>query len=218
MCLALASAPEPSSSLGPGGLLSSAIPGPVSPDAVAGAKRLFYEFGGKPVKVDRGYGSQANTQLFFSGRHEGLSIYLSRLLRPIWREKVSRLQSTPMSPNTQISNAPESVLTSVQRDLNSLKTFIDRYVDQARLLYPLRSSSLVLNHPPLPSVTRNSQLFTSGPSIEHPHDRSSEVEAWKAEQASLASLVALVTQAIEALSFVLLLIDYKLSETLLKCV
>jgi nuclear pore complex protein Nup155 len=93
MCLALASAPEPSSAMGDSSHLSSAIPGPVSPDAVAGAKRLFYEFGGQPVKVDRGFGvsGQSSTQIFYSGRREGLAIYFARLLRPVWREKLTSL-------------------------------------------------------------------------------------------------------------------------------
>lgn len=116
MCLALASAPEPSSS-SLSELVSSAIPGPVSPDSVNGAKRAFQEFGGKAVKVDRGYGQgelfvvlsaslsltssrsffnagpggsgQSGTQIYFSGRHEGFSIYFARLVRPIWRQSVT---------------------------------------------------------------------------------------------------------------------------------
>lgn len=65
---------------------------------------------------------------------------------------------------------------------------------------------------------RNGALFASGPPTEYPSDRASNIEAWKAEHASLAAIVALVTQAIEAISFVLLLVDYKLPETVAKCV
>lgn len=92
MCLALAA----SSELSGKGAVNSL--GPVSPDVVAGAKRLFYEFGGKPVRVDRGYGhpgtaaNEHSTQVFFSGRHEGVAIYFSRLIRPLWRDKVTKLR------------------------------------------------------------------------------------------------------------------------------
>ncbi|CED85089.1 Nuclear pore complex, Nup155 component (D Nup154, sc Nup157/Nup170) [Phaffia rhodozyma] len=189
MCLALASSAESASTD------TDTSPGPVSPDVVTGAKRLFYELGGKPVRVDRGYGhpgtaaGEVSSQVFFSGRHEGLAIYFSRLIRPLWRDKVTRLSPSPTSPNRQISNVAESTLVSVQRNMSALKAFIDR----------------------------NFQLFTTGPASEYSQTRSSDLDSWRTEQSSVNALVAMITQAIEAISFVLLLIDYKLPETISSC-
>ena len=137
------------------------IPGPVSADSIAGAKRLFYEFGGKPVKVDRGYGhpgvvsGQSSSQIFFSGRHEGLAIYFARLVRPIWREKITVMAPVPTNPKRQISNVAEKTLVSVQRDLTSLKTFIDRCVTSGSLVVLVSQSTLTLLGYRVTTETRN---------------------------------------------------------------
>lgn len=73
--------------------------------------------------------------------------------------------------------------------------------------------------PFLRAADRNIQLFTTGPaSVDQASDQSSDAQAWKVEQSSLAALVGLVAQSIEAVSFILLLIDYKLPEILAKYV
>ncbi|KAL7409572.1 Non-repetitive/WGA-negative nucleoporin C-terminal-domain-containing protein [Mrakia frigida] len=187
MCLAVASE-------------SSSPSTPVSSDAISTATRWLYMLGEKPIKVERGYGhgvagaGQSGTRIDFSGKHEGLAIYFSRLVRPIWNQKITKSSPIPTNPSRQISNLPDQTLKSVLRDLSSLKNFIER----------------------------NSQLFTTGPgseysSISNSNDRSNDQEAWRAEQESLNSIVSLVTQAIEALSFVLVLVDHKLPETIASC-
>lgn len=76
------------------------------------AKSLYFEGGGRPVSVDRGgYGSKSffgggraeliggffwnkgtasDSKIIYSGRHEGLAFYFSRLIRPIWKQKITR--------------------------------------------------------------------------------------------------------------------------------
>lgn len=125
LCLALASgadaalATQPSSS----GRLSSSV-GPSSADASAAAKRLFYEFGGRPLRIERGYGQlgQTTSQMFFSGRHEALAIVLARALRPVWGQKVT-LQLAGVG---QVSNVAEQTLVGVQRELTALKSFLEK--------------------------------------------------------------------------------------------
>lgn len=65
----------------------------------------------------------SDAKIIFSGRHEGLAFYLARLLRPIWRQKITISGSTPAQ---QMSNMPESVLSAVQRDLIALRTFVEQ--------------------------------------------------------------------------------------------
>ncbi|GAA5993501.1 hypothetical protein JCM10908_000619 [Rhodotorula pacifica] len=154
------------------------------------AKALFFEGGGRPVSIDRGgYGGGASTsatsdaKIIFSGRHEGLAFYLARLLRPIWRQRITISGS---SPAQQMSNMPESVLSAVQRDLIALRTFVEH----------------------------EQHLFTHIPDSSRAGHNAA---AYAAEQASLSALRLLLTQSVEAISFILLLIDYKLSDIVASC-
>ncbi|KAG0656686.1 hypothetical protein C6P46_006988 [Rhodotorula mucilaginosa] len=154
------------------------------------AKALFFEGGGRPVSIDRGgYGGGASSsatsdaKIIFSGRHEGLAFYLARLLRPIWRQKITISGSTPAQ---QMSNMPESVLSAVQRDLIALRTFVEH----------------------------EQHLFTHIPDSSRAGHNAA---AYAAEQASLSALRLLLVQSVEAISFILLLIDYKLSDIVASC-
>ena len=62
----------------------------LSPDLAAIAKQAFYELGDRPVWVERGYGGDSHGNVIFSGRREGLAMYFARLVRPLWRTKVTK--------------------------------------------------------------------------------------------------------------------------------
>lgn len=62
----------------------------LSPEIVAIARQAFYDLSDRPVWVDRGYGGDAQGNVIFSGRREGLALYLARLVRPIWRARIIR--------------------------------------------------------------------------------------------------------------------------------
>ncbi|KAK4336201.1 Nucleoporin NUP157 [Rhodotorula toruloides] len=153
------------------------------------AKALFFEGGGRPVSIDRGgYGgapqsTASDSKIIFSGRHEGLAFYFARLVRPIWKQKITRVG---YSPAQQIANVPESVLSAVQRDLLALRTFVEQ---EQHLFTPLPDSSRAGHN----------------------------AAAYAAEQASLSALRLLLTQSVEAISFILLLIDYKLQDIVATC-
>ncbi|KDQ20540.1 hypothetical protein BOTBODRAFT_26554 [Botryobasidium botryosum FD-172 SS1] len=152
----------------------------VDEPVAAAAKSIFYELGGKPLLME---GFANENKILHSGRYEALAIYFSRLVRPIWRANIT---TGPLA--NQVTNVPDHLLVSVQKDLTSLKYFLER----------------------------NPQLFHS-PS-DYSHSRSSaDQEAWKTEQDSIVQLQTLLTQTIEAISFILLLIDYKLPETVALC-
>ncbi|GAA6061215.1 hypothetical protein JCM10212_001536 [Sporobolomyces blumeae] len=156
------------------------------------AKGLFFEGGGRPVIIDRGgYGSGSQGQasdnkIIFSGRHEGLAFYFARVVRPIWKMKITRPAPSPTNPTGQASYLPDSVLSAVQRDLISLRSF----VEQEHALF---------TH--LPDSSRSSP----------------NTPAYQAEQKSLAALRQLLVQSVEAISFILLLIDYQLPEIVSVC-
>ncbi|KAH7104672.1 nucleoporin-domain-containing protein [Auriculariales sp. MPI-PUGE-AT-0066] len=154
----------------------------VSPDMSLNAKLLFYAQGGAPLlKAGAVTGSQADTQILFSGRRDGFALYFARLVRPIWRALIVR-----KGDNGRLeSNVFDSTLVVVQKNLEALRSFLER----------------------------NPTLFQASTEIRDPADQ----EAWKIELASVSQLQGLLSQTVEAISFVLLLIDYQLSEIVAQC-
>ncbi|KAE9408173.1 nucleoporin [Gymnopus androsaceus JB14] len=166
----------------PSGTISS-----VSPDLAAVAKQAFYDFGEKPIWSERMvYGKSENQgTAIFSGRREGLALYLSRLVRPIWKSKLVVASPSGLQPAVL-----EERLISIQKNLYALKDLLDK----------------------------NPHLFHSSPGDSAASRAPAmEQEAWKAEQASVAQLLSLLTRSIEALSFVLLLNDYRFGDIMTKC-
>ncbi|KAF8640990.1 hypothetical protein AX17_000635 [Amanita inopinata Kibby_2008] len=161
--------------------------GVINPDLASVAKQAFYDFGDRPLWTERTtYGKESQGLAIFSGRREGFALYFARLIRPIWRSKLTKtgptgLQELAVSDNT---------LVTTQKNLFLLKDFMDK----------------------------NPHLFHSAPG-ESASTRTpvTEQEAWKAEQASVSELLSLLTRSIEALSFLLLLNDYRLGELILQC-
>lgn len=96
--------------------------------------------------------------------------------------------STQSSPSGQESNFDDTVLVPIQRNLYALQAMLDS----------------------------NPQLFSSGPG-EPAGRRNSDQDPWKVEQASVQQLRGLLGRTIEAISFVLLLIDYRISGLIDQC-
>lgn len=209
MCLAIAShntqlttAPEalltPAAAKGDGANGALGPPRMLSTEVAAHARRIFFDFGGRPTLVDPGYPTQAGSsgqndrRYAFSGRHDGMALYLARLVQPFWNEKVTRKVPTRTEPERQVSNLSERMIVNAQRDLNLLQQFLNQ----------------------------NGQLFTlAGPQGLRGNAGAAEDEQamYRAEQASLNALRTLLSQALEALSFVQLLIDHRLSNIIAAC-
>ncbi|KAF8832270.1 hypothetical protein HHX47_DHR1001833 [Lentinula edodes] len=156
-------------------------------DLAAVAKQAFYDFGEKPIWSERTvYGkSEHQGTAIFSGRREGLALYFSRLVKPIWKIKLVVAGPT----NLQLA-VQEARLITIQKNLYALKDLLDK----------------------------NPHLFHSSPGDSAASRAPAmEQEAWKAEQASIAQLLSLLTRTIEALSFVLLLNDYHFADIMTKC-
>lgn len=117
----------------------------VSPEICAVAKQAFYDFGERPIWAERGalYGAtgrfsfksrflQSLAQLvsqvenkgtaIYSGRREGLAIYFSRLVRPIWKANIARIGA---SGQHELGVSPK-LLLHVQQNLFALKDFLDK--------------------------------------------------------------------------------------------
>ncbi|KIM34387.1 hypothetical protein M408DRAFT_94881 [Serendipita vermifera MAFF 305830] len=156
------------------------------------ASQAFFERGGKPVWIDRGAfgvsmmaGGDSQGQILFSGRREGLALYMARLLRPIWNEKITSTNAS----GRQETLIGDQVLFSVQKNLSLLSDFIN----SNRHSFVYSAGELALNRP------------------------SVEQEAWKGEAVAMNQLEDLLSQTIEAINFVLFLIDYKISDVIASC-
>ncbi|KIO34705.1 hypothetical protein M407DRAFT_16664 [Tulasnella calospora MUT 4182] len=154
-----------------------------STDAVSSVKHVardfILEFGGRATPADPRYGGSTPR---FSMKYEALALYFSRLVRPMWKEKIAK--GTSASPSSNISPA---VLTSIQGNLERLKSFL---ASQPQLF--------------LPGTAAYDGRGGFGPA---------DQDAWKAEHVAAMQLQTLLNQTIEAISFVLLLIDYNMPLT-----
>ncbi|KAK2461979.1 hypothetical protein APHAL10511_006442 [Amanita phalloides] len=161
--------------------------GMVAPDLASVAKQAFYDFGERPIWTERvTYGKESQGSAIFSGRREGFALYFARLVRSVWKSKLMKQGPTGL----QEIALPDDTLVTIQKNLFSLKEFMDK----------------------------NPHLFHSAPgesaSVRTPI---TDQEAWKVEQSSVSELLSLLTRTIEALSFVLLLNDYRLGELIQQC-
>ncbi|EMD42139.1 hypothetical protein CERSUDRAFT_90739 [Gelatoporia subvermispora B] len=161
----------------------------VSPELAAVAKQAFYDFGERPMWAERvTYGtSEGSGTAIFSGRREGLALYLARLVRPLWKAKLTKAGPTGVHE----TNVHEDTLIVVQNNLFALKELLDT------------NPHLFHSAPGDHTGARSAGA--------------SEQEAWKAEQNSVSQLMSLLARAIEAISFVLLLCDHRLGELIGQC-
>ncbi|KAG8903519.1 hypothetical protein FRB99_003175 [Tulasnella sp. 403] len=152
------------------------------------ARAFLYEYGGTPVQNDPRYGYQSGPR--FSARYEAFATYFSRLVRPIWKAKLTK--GTVTNQTIQISPAS---LMSVQRDLERLKTFL---AENPQMFLP----------GPVEYGSRQGVIAS-----ENDAWKINFTELSQAEHAAATQLQALLNQTVEAIEFVLLLNDYNMPQT-----
>ncbi|TCD69902.1 hypothetical protein EIP91_005726 [Steccherinum ochraceum] len=165
--------------------------GSLDADSAAIAKQAFYDFGERPTWTERvTYGTatgESSGTATFSGRREGLALYFARLVRAIWKAKLTK----PGPKGSQQPNVADEVLVTIQQNLFALKDLLDRN--------PQLFHSTPGDHAGARSAAVNEQ------------------EAWKAEQISVSQLLTLLARTIEAISFFLLLTDHHIGELISHC-
>ncbi|KNZ78533.1 putative nucleoporin [Termitomyces sp. J132] len=94
------------------------------PDITAVAKQAFYDLGERPTWTERvTYGTTDSQGVaVFSGRREGLALYFSRLIRPLWKAKLTQ----PGIAGRQKLLVAENVIVTIQKNLFLLKDFLDK--------------------------------------------------------------------------------------------
>ena len=163
------------------------------PEIVDQARKAFIDYGGKAtlnenLVLDRGTVSIDNVRP--SPRHEGVALYISRLIRSIWKSPIlihGITQQGSMIVGPSVSNQK---LDKIQRDLEGLREFLDAnksFIDG--LASPEISLSKV--------TSRQEELALQG------------------EHLALTSLTRLLSNAIEGISFVRMLFDERVEEILI---
>ncbi|MCJ1313885.1 hypothetical protein MMC25_007565 [Agyrium rufum] len=164
------------------------------PEILEHARNAFIEYGGKPHLNENAVVDQSVPVIDTvrpSPRHEGLALYISRLVRSIWKNRIS-INGTILTATgfpTILPTVPLEKLRDIQKDLVQLQDF------------------LAQNKTFIEGLT--------GPDALRQVSTKQEEIALQAEHRALHSLVLLLGNMIEGVSFVLVLFEERLEEILM---
>ncbi|KAK2928373.1 hypothetical protein FoTM2_011235 [Fusarium oxysporum f. sp. vasinfectum] len=150
------------------------------------ARSVFVDFGGQPTMAETDSSSLTTDSINLSSRHDALALYLSRLVRQLWKSVVIAPGVSPNGGVTIGSTIPLSKLNTIQENLERLRRFLD--------------------------TNRGLIQGLSGPSdLQHVSSRQEEV-ALQAEHQALHALQKLMESISEGISFVLMLFDERVAD------
>ncbi|KAL2815829.1 Non-repetitive/WGA-negative nucleoporin C-terminal-domain-containing protein [Aspergillus cavernicola] len=159
------------------------------PDVLEFARKVFIEYGGRPTLNENAVADNSTPAIDTvvpSPRHAGIALYISRLLRSIWRKEIANVGGAPGGAQTITSSFSAAKLQNIQRDLSALQEFF-----------------------------KSNKSFIEGLSgpeaLARVSTKQEEIEL-QAEHRALHSLVQLVSHTIEGISFVSVLFDEKVEE------
>ncbi|MCJ1478533.1 hypothetical protein MMC13_007213 [Lambiella insularis] len=164
----------------------------LDPEVLERARTAFIEFGGKPMLNENLLVDQLLPSIDMvrpSPRHDGLAMYIARLVRSIWR---ARLAEETVYPTGGLAVSPTvslAKLRDIQRDLTRLQEFL----------------------------TTNKSFIDglAGPEALGRVTTKQEELALQAEHRALHGLVLLLSNIIEGIAFVLTLFDERIEEIVL---
>lgn len=160
------------------------------PDVLERARSTFIEHGGKPEFNANAVtdGGSPIDSVRPSPRHEGLALYISRLLRSIWSARVVKEEIVPGALARVGSTVKIEKLRNIQRDLNELQRFLEK------------NKSFI-------------DGLAGAQALNRVGSRHEEV-ALQGEHRAMTSLLSLVAKIIEGISFVLVLFDERVEDIL----
>lgn len=154
------------------------------------ARKVFIEHGGKAqLNENSTLDGSAVDNVRPSPRHDGIALYISRLVRSIWRSPIIRETKTPIGGPKMECSIGKGKLQDIQRGLVHLQEFLDQ------------------NKPFIDGL--------AGPeALGRATSKQDEVEL-QGENRALTSLVQLINSITEGISFTLLLFEERMDEILL---
>ena len=161
------------------------------PEVLEFARKAFIDYGGRAIMEDHAVVDQALPAIDTvkpSPRHQGLSLYVARLIRSIWTQPVINELISPqgfsVSPGVSLQK-----LRDVQQDLSKLQEFLSKnksFIDGL-----------------------------SGPEALGNVSTKQEEVTLQAEHRALHAMVLLIANIIEGISFVLVLFDERVEDIVL---
>jgi len=181
---ALAVACGQGSDIGP----DSRITRVTEPEVLDVARRVFIEFGGKAHLTESATVEGLSVEnVRASPRHDGIAMYVARLIRSIWNSPIIAQVATPTGP-VLASAQNVSKLQDIQRSLAQLQEFLDS--------------------------NKTSIEGLAGPeALGRASSRQEEVEL-QGENRALTSLLAMVNNIVEGIAFVLVLFEERIEDIL----
>lgn len=150
------------------------------------ARSVFVDFGGQPTITETDGTALSTDSVKLSSRHDALALYLSRLIRVLWKATVVTPGVAPSGGIAINSTIPLAKLNAVQENLERLRRFLEG--------------------------NRGLIQGLSGPSdLQRVSSRQEEV-ALQAEHQALHALQKLMESISEGISFVLMLFDERVAD------
>lgn len=196
----------------------------------AEAIRVALEYGGRPGVADympsAGESSSSIQRLimtddmYMSGHHDGMVMFVSRVLLPFWNHRIVKLDKVKTPANNSNTNErtgcqfSSSELTSIREVLFQLKQILEQTMPYSSVVHnpmfctsssrdgPLSQSQ---NTEPSRANVMTRQLQRN--QFQKTHEYAHQEKALKAEQRSIYSLYTLVSRAIQGFSLCLLCYD-----------
>ena len=166
--------------------------GIADPEILEYARKAFIEFGGKPQFNENSVVDQSLPTIDLvrpSPRHEGLSLYVARLVRSIWKAPIAEERHSASGGLTVSPAVGLAKLHDIQQDLSRVNEFLE---------------------------TNKSFIDgLAGPDALGRASTKQEEVSLQAEHRALHSIQVLIRDIIEGLSFVLVLFDEKIEEIIL---
>jgi nuclear pore complex protein Nup155 len=158
------------------------------PEVLDFARRVFIEFGGKAHLTESATVEGLSVEnVRASPRHDGIATYVARLVRSIWNTPIIKEVLTPTGP-VLTSTHKVTKLQEIQRSLAQLQEFLE-----------------------------SNKTFIEGlagpEALGRASSRQEEVEL-QGENRALTSLLSLVNNIVEGISFVLVLFEERLEDIL----
>ncbi|CAH0025896.1 unnamed protein product [Clonostachys rhizophaga] len=150
------------------------------------ARSVFVDYGGQPTITETDGTTLTTDSVKLSSRHDALALYISRLVRKMWKSTVITLLVAPNGAIAVTSTVPVAKLTDIQENLERLRKFL----------------------------TTNKGLIQglSGPAdLQRVSTRQEEV-ALQAEHQALHALQKLLESISESISFVLMLFGDRVTD------
>lgn len=154
------------------------------------ARGLFVDFGGQPTITETDGTALTTDSVRLSSRHDALALYLSRLVRKLWKSPVIKSGVSPAGGIVIDSAVPLPQLVATQGNLERLRKFIDS--------------------------NRGLIQGMSGPSdLQRVASRQEEVSL-QAEHQALHALQKLMESISEGISFVLMMFDERAADIFIR--